>query len=1666
MSWKTGKGGGSSKRGWSGGGSAREAPVHRWQDTTAAAENKRIRRRRHRNRWAVVSALGLGLLACLIWLYLQTKPWSTLVIYTATDYAAPVPINAWVAEDVHSLQKLHRHNLLVDDESDKLQNTSSPRVNFDREVTKGARRTPVIFYFNMHGVVNGAREPCLLPAQASMRDPDKWLRVADVLAGAREAVPAAQNVLVILDANRIRTDWSLGILSNTFAERVKELVESKRNELPGLAVILAADAGEVSWISAELGGSVFGHYLQLGLAGDKDPGGGSFLTGADVTLHELADYLRREVSAWARSNRGESQTPVLIPADAADFHIAYKNRSLNRIIEGAKAPHAALLPSDETISKIEKLWQKLDTLRNEYELLRIDPIACYKFEAALLRIENLYHGGAVDVKTADDVLKNLTKDLDDAFNRTQSMAGSKFLALADQLAITSPAEASWARIPAGSHTLPTGEYFGGINADKSGQIKNLWARLQAPGSDQSITQIIPERDLAWQLSETQFLAAIKQQQVSARWEKRDAVMSVVNTRLPQDTTKPNDFGAEDIAVPRHRNGAPGDERAHYYARSVAEIADKVRRNAEDALFVGERNAPKQDYNGIARKLYQSARNVQMEEAALAFQTTDRCCSEIPYLAAWVCSPLSNRLADRNDIVNKKLLPLIKNAADLNEKVNQQIPLYRGDSSPEQLAQRTKQALDTARHLPFRSLAASVLEELDTSKQGLRHLFDVECDKCLEDEPFDASDWRAVDAALTVPLIHSKKRIQLLKRRNDIAKSLNEKYHSVDDTPRASELEFREAMKTWSSHPLLAILQLPVPTDDKQSPAWYEAASDNALSWKLPDYGHNWAKLEPPENSQKEVLQERLKLSCKERAARISSFFGINADEERSAAVGELRKFDVQQLLVWHSNRAIDDFWGTVPNGPTDSPFFQRAASDYLNSAKAVRESTPPAIRDQLEQIGHLLEQRLAAKRANVKVTATSPLELDPTKPVNVSLTVEMADIGDYPDGIAAVLLSDRVGPQARLLVRPKPSGNGGFLKFASTRTDRNEFDVEIPTDVDLKDPLNASAYFRGREVDSRFQLNRFGGVEIAYVPHRYTNQSITLSGDRDQRSSIMFILDCSKSMEASGVTKREGAAVAGQETRLHVAIDQLNSMLDGLAQRSDRGEQIHAGLFLFGHRRSHQYDANRRISGQDVSSDYAKASALPAGLTPSRDVEYVHSLGRLTVNDATDVEKLLKKVKPWGETPLWLSLHQALAAFRNEEVGAHAAIVAITDGDNHQSQPDTFPQDVIVAARALKKCIPIYILGFQIETAAEKENLKQSCKSIADATGCICEYTSVETGTELLKTLEEQLLRDTYMLRSIAQLSAAREFEVEKQLNEAIDVPDVERSPKKLEVAYRSAMPHAVWFEGGEALQMSLEQRGAAPIIVAAPYDQYPAYKDQLTSNSGISEFELRVTPKRDANEVVFTVSLQRKRKGSSSYDFTPRPAETWLEVTPMADSTPIGDSYIFYDKNYEPKTPVPVLRWTAQSWPENATSARIRFWCKPYPTKPDEVVLLSELSESPRVTNSLSLSAGVLTENGVPCVQITEDRSQALGVSLHKILLESAVQPRRVVRKFDEKNRVAVHAFYFEKPTDFRGAQVAITNSDHIKESALRIADDVDVIIPINPRESVFRPTAGASSP
>ncbi len=267
--------------------------------------------------------MALALLAFLLWLLHQWNTKTPIVFITATKYEDPIPLNPWAVEDRNSLQELKAILSIPErvpdwnEASGKLEvlpKSLDFLVHFRKE-------SPLLLYLSVHGVVKEDGEPCLLPPGASINDPKRWVPVANVLDEINEKVPASRNVVLILDSNRIRVNWNLGILYNTFTERVSELVERKK--IPRLVVLTSAGPGQVNGTSAEFGGSVFARYLQLGLAGAADSGAAGNHDD-DISLQELVAYLQHEVNAWSLFNRGEPQQPTVVPHDAnLHIHVAY-----------------------------------------------------------------------------------------------------------------------------------------------------------------------------------------------------------------------------------------------------------------------------------------------------------------------------------------------------------------------------------------------------------------------------------------------------------------------------------------------------------------------------------------------------------------------------------------------------------------------------------------------------------------------------------------------------------------------------------------------------------------------------------------------------------------------------------------------------------------------------------------------------------------------------------------------------------------------------------------------------------------------------------------------------------------------------------------------------------------------------------------------------------------------------------------------------------------------------------------------------------------------------------------------------------------------------------------------------------------------------------------------
>ena len=97
----------------------------------------------------------------------------------------------------------------------------------------------------------------------------------------------------------------------------------------------------------------------------------------------------------------------------------------------------------------------------------------------------------------------------------------------------------------------------------------------------------------------------------------------------------------------------------------------------------------------------------------------------------------------------------------------------------------------------------------------------------------------------------------------------------------------------------------------------------------------------------------------------------------------------------------------------------------------------------------------------------------------------------------------------------------------------------------------------------------------------------------------------------------------------------------------------------------------------------------------------------------------------------------------------------------------------------------------------------------------------------------------------------------------------------------------------------------------------------------------------RESDAVVFPISFQRDDLGIPL-----PPAQVWIEITPVSQGRRMAaDCYVFFDANYEPDLPVPLMRCRCRNWPAEAGQAEVRVWCSDEAIAPTEIVPLAKVA-------------------------------------------------------------------------------------------------------------------------
>ncbi|MGH7200297.1 MAG: hypothetical protein ACREJB_06805, partial [Planctomycetaceae bacterium] len=496
---------------------------------------------------------------------------------------------------------------------------------------------------------------------------------------------------------------------------------------------------------------------------------------------------------------------------------------------------------------------------------------------------------------------------------------------------------------------------------------------------------------------------------------------------------------------------------------------------------------------------------------------------------------------------------------------------------------------------------------------------------LESTRADAATLRKIDAALSVPLLPAENAAlglspaQQRSRLREIQSRFAAQLHGTflptpagagDGSAANSEIDngvpaSLERMTRWSEHPALAILSR------RHLDAAAVAAPPEPPGRDLALLAARWGETV---RNRLDAVPQQIERYREAPAASSGGVRGRWTRGERllrAAAplwsrelevdpIIELRRLDVQQLLVWQARRAIDDYWGPVT--AEERSFYDLAATDYLAAAETVFNDNP-SLRRQQAEIGRLLAERRDAARGGLTTSARNMVMISTNENVSSEVTVRPgpAELRDgFPTGTASVFLRDARG---RLdgSTRPLP------------------LPLESPAPIDLSKrlpgellssrgpELTAVTLYRGHEFTAPLVLSAAGGVTIAYQPHVYEQSTVTVSAFARKRFAIVFILDCSHSM--SDPVSAEGPGE--RMTKLEAAKIALVQMLGELAEQ--RGARI--GATFFGHRVAWNPQNPSLVEKQ---REYA--GPVPDDLKPYEDVEHFKRLGRFDQIVAGQVE--------------------------------------------------------------------------------------------------------------------------------------------------------------------------------------------------------------------------------------------------------------------------------------------------------------------------------------------------------------------------------------------------------------------------------------------------------------
>lgn len=1671
-----------------------------------------------RARLVGLSFILLGLMSALVVLLLWGPSKTPLISVAAVNYNWPLPPNAWAFEDVQGFAFLQSKNIDWRDASPRWQTNATALGDLRQQVasvTNLAERTgTLVLYLSMHGAVNDQREPCLIPAGASPLAPDQWIRLSDVV-GLLPRSSTGVHSLVVLDCIDQQVNWNVGLVDSTFAQRVIDWVNEQDNG--NFSVLLSAAPQQQSWSGPELQSSIFGKSFRMAMCGAADDaqlntaidttasGSGHALKTIShagnedgvVSLYELVNYVAREVAQWSTEHRATKQTPLFLTKASSDCPVArtLSNRELKRMTTATAGQTAAATPA---MDEMAALWRMLDKLR-EQNCYSFEPRAWSDLEHQLLWLEKLSTAGSGYTEQASRKLyPELTERLKECLARATNVPNENLLARSKVLTNQPALRLDKTQLP----SLSWLEYASAEAIDVAALRAQVSILATSERTDE-LQGLLAGRGITPDMlvpNELNFAALLQRQSVSGLWLDQASMREALELRQR----------CEQLAV-------QGDVRSHRLRRVGLQKLDALRRRVEDRLFQGQPSSGAEPLglDELKQAVEQALTDQKLTDEAL--RVRDHGVALAAYMAAWICSP-HNDMRNLGDWLAKDGASPTSPSQGTDASAPTRIdPLLRERMAIQRLdrlVKNSKDISDLLKRTPQDGLAD--LSELKKLSDQTR--LDIESMQLLVADHVKRARARAVndsanvaqlDALLELPFLSADDRLAIRKKLDEHLQNSSNAKSISSNTPKqpgellnalqkqagsvansvagadssaareqqsaleqvagaeAGALQYNQRMNQWPVHPLAGLIGLnsnEFALTKKSESAEPEASGSpelnriDGLNARIRSYYLAVASLSTKQLSawsgddstvgqpRGDAWSEAVTAASVDRM--LLPICPVHAESDATAYfIGVAMKDEIR----WYARRTLDDFYADgrkSSSAPVDEPAYFDQVTQRLLQASAQLPSL-----DDDEQAGTQLTNRLEilralarnGLRASIKTGVPDPdgkrvrFELDVQSTLTSSIVNNAKAL--WPAGTAVAYLRNEGGPLPadRAAVEIPVATSGARAILDSSALDRNANNVAVVS-------------FRGHE----FQAPLFvgAGVVVDYEPTQFDWAQVALFGDRVQQPSIVFILDCSWSM---GEPLPVEALDATTQSRLELAKTHVLRLVEQLALTGD----ARLGVRLFGHRLGWSRPVDPKTGNVKGTSQVIPQPnylrSIPDDMVPSRDVEAIVPLGRFAPEMIGGLNKTLASVIPWGQSPLYLSIVEAFKDFGADNQTTTKSIVVITDGDNFQfnssrqpggdSGSQTSMDEVLTAWQSTK--VPLFILGVGIEEGSDKtgNNARANLKKLAERTGG--QYYDIGNGSELLKALAEQTSTATYTLETLTSSSSRKsnsdEEPPETRLNELTEIRDL-RGPRNLRLTFQS-ITKDLTVQGGESLELYVSDDGQD--IRSRPYDVHTP-KSGILAHAGDPNLIVRAhRPLPQSGGVLFPISFQDPQS-----HFTPRPVETWIDVTPVrADGQALRSSYVFYDTNYEARTPVPRQSWLASDWPAAATAADIRVWARYNKSPASAMITMQQLREeasrwsigapAPGLTDvTLRINVVQASDSGSWQLQVTEIHGpQSRGIGSVRIQLDSGGQPKpsRVTRRFDTESRLAIHSFEY---TASAGAKLLESDSAQLtiatRENAL----------------------------